>query len=92
MFNRPRFSTGRSLFMFLVGLALGTLTVNGIIAPYLTELVGALPKGKIIASFSLLFALIDVWLPRRGLLEEEKKPCDRLEQWSSDCRPRSEKT
>ncbi|NJK48052.1 hypothetical protein HC931_07610 [Candidatus Gracilibacteria bacterium] len=72
MFNESRFSTGRTLFMFLVGLALGTLTVNGIISPYLTELVGDLPKGKIIASFPLLFALVDVWLQRRGLQEEEK--------------------
>jgi hypothetical protein len=43
MFNRPRYSTGRSLFMFLLGLALGTLTVNAVVGAHLTELVGDLP-------------------------------------------------
>jgi hypothetical protein len=69
MFNRPRYSAGRTLFIFLVGLALGTVTVNAfalraggiLVADNLSELVGDLPKGKIIAAISLLFALVDVW-------------------------------
>jgi hypothetical protein len=80
MFNRPRYSTGRTLFVFLVGLAVGTFTVNAfalraggiLVADNLSELVRDLPKGKVIAAVSLLRALVDVWVQNRVGRDEQR--------------------